>query len=1324
MKENAFFQGFRSSAVLRIFSAITLVLAVLLAASFAGAQSTGGRILGTVIDPTGSAVVGATVTLINEATHATRDAKTGPTGEYIFVEVPVGTYEIDTTSQGFKKYVRKGVPVNLNEAVTVDMALQVGGSTEVVEVSGTALVVDTTSTQLGAVMNSVAVSELPLNLRNTYALLQLQPGVSSQFGSSDTVFFGADNPGVVSVNGGRGRANNYMVNGGDGNDLFVNLPQIQPSPDAIEEFRVLTNTFDAEYGRNSGSVVNVVTKSGTNELHGDFYEYFRNTILDANTFFNNASRRPVPDLKQNQFGGTLGGPIRKDHTFLFGSYEGRRIRQGISSGEVFLPTAAETSGDFSAGGAFSGSLTSPLVASILQNRTGCNGALTAAGQAALLAVASSTAANPVSMPYSTIFANNHIPTQCFDPVAMNLFQQFVQPVDPSGTGLAVTSPHKNVRGDQATVRVDHKISANQQFSAYYYFDDESRLEPFAFFQAAGANVPGFGSLFAQRVQQWNLSHSWTISPTSVNEFRFNYFRESQQTENHPVRIHPVTSSCTGAATSFCFNGTPDTPTAYTNAGITPSSSLGITPNLSGREGVPFISVSGGFIIGNNSEGELPQTGNTFQWTDNFTKVFGNHTLKFGGDVRRQRFDQFLYFDVNGQFGFSPGGTNDVGFSDLYPDYFLGLPNSFGQGSAQLENVRSTALYLFAQDSWKLKPNLTLNYGLRWELDTPQYDTGNRLQTFRPGQADTLYPCVIGANGSALTGFPVGTDCSPTGPGASVFPLGEVIPGDKGVPRGMTSTYYKAFAPRIGLAWSPGATSGWLSKLTGGPGKLSVRAGYGIFYNPIEQLVLEQFSAEPPFGGSTFVSGPLLQTPYVLQSGSTIPNPFNGVLSPHPNTPCFFQGGPNGCVDWSVFRPILLFGEFQPHLRTQYSDQYNLTLQRQLTKSMILQVGYVGTQAHRLLASHDINFGNAQTCLDLNDILGAGTCGPFGEDVPYSILPNTVISTTSKNPACPGGLLLPYNAGSGGNCVKSGTTVPNGITLVGIRPFSSPLCQPLTGTNCPPDGTPVFSNIFTEDTIANSVYHALQVSLEQNGSHGLQFKAAYTFSKSLDNASSFEELLNPINPRLSRSLSLFNAKHRFVFSPYWTLPIPKYDGFKGKLLDGWGTSAIITYQTGFPIRILDGNDSELMGSFFFLPVGEPNVTGPFQKFNARNIQTFTVPGCNPPLTSVAYSGNFFFNPSSFADTPCQGGQAVVGQFGNSSRTICCGPAISNTDISILKRTRINERWDTEFRAEFFNAWNHTQFLNPDGNFSDAGSTFGLVTNTRDPRVIQFALKFLF
>jgi len=351
-----------------IFLALLFSMVLLLPVPHAGAQSTGGRIRGTVTDPSGGAVSGASVTLINSATNVSRDTVTGGTGEYQFLEVPVGTYELNVTQTGFKKFVRKEIGVNLNQVVTVDIGLQIGGATETVEVTGEAPVIDTTSTQLGAIVGERTTTQLPLNKRDPFQLLQLQPGVQSQIGND--LFFGSDKAGVVTANGGRGRSNNYSVNGGDSNDMFANLPAVQPSPDSIEEFRVLSNTFDAEYGRNSGSVVNVVTKSGTNEFHGSIYEFFRNDVLNAHGFTLNPT--PRPPFKQNQFGGTFGGPIIKDKTFFFASYEGRRIVQGIVSQQVPVPTTNELQGIFTgAPGAtqvFQGTLANSTVANILENR--------------------------------------------------------------------------------------------------------------------------------------------------------------------------------------------------------------------------------------------------------------------------------------------------------------------------------------------------------------------------------------------------------------------------------------------------------------------------------------------------------------------------------------------------------------------------------------------------------------------------------------------------------------------------------------------------------------------------------------------------------------------------------------------------------------------------------------------------------------------------------------------------------------------------------------------------------------------------------------------
>src|SRR6266481_2310379 len=337
MKVLARFRKLCSMCCLSILFTTILALAFCFAAPLAFAQSTGGRIRGTVMDTSGGAVPATSVTLINEATHATRDVQSGANGEYIFLEVPVGTYEINSVSKGFKKYARKGIVLNLNEVVSVDITLQIGAALEVVEVTGAPPVVDTTSTQLGAIVNERSSTQLPLNTRDVFQLLQLQPGVQSQIGNN--LFYGSDKPGVVTVNGGRGRSNNYSVNGGDGNDLFANLPAVQPSPDSIEEFRVISNSFDAEYGRNSGAVVNVVTKSGTNSPHGSFYEFFRNDVLNAHPY--TFSPVPKPAFKQNQFGGTLGGPIRKDKTFFFASYEGRRVVQGVVSQPVTVPTGAQ-----------------------------------------------------------------------------------------------------------------------------------------------------------------------------------------------------------------------------------------------------------------------------------------------------------------------------------------------------------------------------------------------------------------------------------------------------------------------------------------------------------------------------------------------------------------------------------------------------------------------------------------------------------------------------------------------------------------------------------------------------------------------------------------------------------------------------------------------------------------------------------------------------------------------------------------------------------------------------------------------------------------------
>ena len=1270
---------------------VSLVAISLLLPALLPAQGASGRILGRVADPSGAVLSAAKITLTNEATGISRDAKTNDSGDYSFVEVAPGTYTVQFELTGFKKNVQKNVIVDVNQVVTLNSTLQIGGSQETVEVTSEAPQVDTTSTQLGAVINDRSVNELPLNTRDTYQFLQLQPGVQSQLGSSGSLFAGSDDPGSVSVNGGRTRANNFSVNGGDANDQFVNTPTIEPSPDSVEEFRVITNTFDAEYGRNSGSVVNVITKSGGNAFHGNLYEYFRNTILDSRGYPDTTK----PQLNQNQFGATFGGPIKKDRSFFFLSYEGRRIRDGVPGQLLNVPTGTpgvsptqEFAGDFSAQAPFAGGIqTAGFIANVLDGRPGCDTALG-------YTVAGLPTDSDGLTDWSSVFPSGVIPTACQDPVASNLLQKFV-PASNIGSGQNQVVPVGTINADKFTFRLDHKINDHQSLTAYYYFNDNRELDPYDTFEAAGANTTGFGNVNNLRYQQWNFTHTWTINNALVNEAHFTYMREGELGYIKPQTTGSLTSTCTGAAAAFCFTGTSDSSAITSEFGT--AANLGITPGLpSTLTGVPYVNISGGASFGNNFEGFLPQVGNSFQWSDGLTWVKGNHTFKFGVDVRRARFDQYYYFDVNGEYTFDNSGPNGIipGDGDQYAEFLLGLADAYTQGSGQREDVRSFAAYPFAQDSWKIKPNLTLNYGLRWEYSPPMTDISGHVETFRPGQNSTVYPCGITNSTTYWQTLTPTSVPNPTCANTGAAPTGLVVPGDPGVPAGMTSTYYKSFAPRIGIAYSPGRD-----------GKTSIRAGWGLFYNPIEELVLAQFGAEPPFGGSSSFSDVFFNTPFVNQGEFTAPNPFGGIITPTKGA----------STDLSLFRPILLYGEFEPHLRSQYTTQYNLTFQRDLSNSTMLQIGYVGSQGHRLLATHDINPSNPQTCLDIISIANANpgnvssyqspgaTCGPTSEDAQWSV-------------TVPTG--FPFHMPNGSVVTGTGQT----LNLVGLRPYSSPNCNSTlpaftASTGCPVDGTPVFTDIFAEDTIANSNYNALEMMLQKRFSRGLQFQAAYTFSRSIDDGSTFEETLDPFNYRASRGLSLFNSKQRFVVSYDWELPVRKYSGLAGRLLDDWEVSGITQFQSGFPIRLNTEDDTELINSLFFLGTEAPSLVAPFQKLDPRKVYS------NLGLTTAGY----WFNPNDFATAATNPGAPVppLGSFNNGTqRTICCGPGLIDWDFSVHKKITLSETKYIQFRAEIFNVFNHTNYSNPDGGFSDGTSSFGLITSAGDPRLLQFALKFFF
>ena len=1163
----------------------TLLVATVIFLAHAVQAATTGTIRGTVVDPSGAVVSNAQVAVTNEATNEMRNMPTDSSGTFQFLLLPVGDYTLRIEHSGFKSYILRAIHLDVNQVASFTVNLQVGQVESTVEVLANPVQIDTTSTQVGTVIDTRPIEDLPLNGRNVYQLVSLQPGISvpgqgisNPVGTADPnnpifAFRQQGAPLVFSSGGGRLVMNNFMVDGGDTNGTLENQAVVRIIPDAVEEFRVLTNTFNPEFGTNSGSVVNIITKSGSNNWHGGVFEFLRNDVLNARNYFETTGKAPY---KLNQFGGTFGGPIRKDKTFFFVSYEGSRERRGVPGSPVTVFSDAERGGNFSDREAnFAGAVSSSLCFPRDSTPVKC--------------YASGT-------PYSTIFPNATIPAQNFDPVSTTVMG-FIPHANVGDHFLTITPLQPN-DSDEFTVKLNHQLNDKNRLSVLYFFDD-------GFVQKFGlGNMPGFPVTTNERDQYVNISETWVISSRSLNEVRVSYLRDSRGAEEEPV--------------------TPAAPSSFGFVGIK-------TGEPASLQSIPVINISGGPVIGGQGFGSGGgiDIENVYMFADNFSRVMGNHTLKFGGDYRSVQHKQQEVFVFDGDFVFGGFGANSTG--DPFADFLLGLPDSYSQGSASYERLHSNGFDFYGQDTWRMRSNLTVNYGLRWELVTPFVDKADAMSVFR-------FPPAPGQPAPQSHVFPTA-------------PPGLLFPGDPGVPPGLTQTYYRSFAPRIGLSYAPG----WL-----GRDKLVIKTAYGMFYNPIEQSVLLQFNGDPPYGGSSFVSAPGFASPFTNQSGTTLPSPFP------------FQIPNRGqSIDFERFFPIYQYGNFPPNTRSQYLEQYNLGVEYQLSPTMVAGGAYVGSQGHRLLASYDGNPGNPQLCLQLA-AQGLG-CGPFGEDVTY--------------------------------------TLPSGKTLFGTRPAG-------VFSNDPAAGLEAFGSIFTINSIANSAYNSGQFRFERRGTN-LEFLASYTFSKSLDNASGFENLLNPFCFKCDRELSGFDVRHRFVLSYTYRLPFGRFapsSGWERGLLNGWEVGGITTFQSGIPVRLVDlVSDNSLTGGYDFEPADRPSIVGPVRIQDPRTSGCAfgSGPGTGTPCSSQP---NMFFNPNAFAFEP-------LGQIGNARHDMFPGPGVNNWDFSVIKRTQIKERYSWEFRTEFFNVFNHAQFLNPDGNIGD-GINFGRVTQARDPRFIQFATKLNF
>jgi len=1071
-----------------------------------------GTISGTITDASGGVIPNATVVITNTAQGVKNTTKTDAKGAYIFPSLPVGMYKISADAQGFKPQDKDKVVVDLDSVQEINLLLELQERVEEVTVSENAARVETESTQVGEVVTTRQITSIALNGRSYTDLLALQPGIapmSTQLPDSvvmagSTVAIqpsGTLNPGNQSIAGQREYDNGFLVNGSDVKELQNGGTLIIPSIDSLDEFRLLTNNFDAQYGNYGGGIVNAVTKSGANALHGTGFEFLRNTDLDARDYFS-----PDRDVfRQNQFGGAIGGPIKKNAVFFFGDYQGTRNAQGISSGLISVPSLADRGGnlldqsaamaaqfDPKTGDCSLNCVSGPYLANVLGNRLG-HGV---------------TAGEPYYFPgcnsAQCVFPNAVIPMQAWSAPARNLLQYIPTPNNGPST-FTTGAENQILRDDKASLRIDGNSERMGILTGYYFVDDYSLNNPYPTGQG-GASVPGFNALSHGRGQLYSLGHTKTFGPTMVNEIRLSYMRSANTVGQPQGGVGPTLAS-QGFQTGV---GTP---------GIVP-----LLPNIEGVANVIFNSFNIGLPITN-----LAQWNNTFGISENFSKVLQNHSLKFGFAGSYEQVNVNPNPTANGSWLFS--GT-ETGLD--FADFLIGVDSNFNQAQSGAFYERHKYWALFAQDSWKIKSNLTLNYGVRLDYMEPWYEKYNQFPTFVLGQQSQVYPQA---------------------------PLGVVYPTDNGVLRTIAPNAAK-WAPRIGIAWSPGNSDGILGKLLGGPGKTSIRAGYGMFYSVTPGASLAYNLPQPPYGLSYTSPAPsFFQAPFqTAADGSFTGNPFPFATPPLNTT----KSNPDPNQSFDAFLPINGATGPNPNNKPTYNAQYFFSIERELREGTVLNVSYVGSQAHHILLTYSVNPGNPALCLALSTPTsvapGSATCGPFGESGQYTAANGTVY-----------------------NCTRG--------------PFGCAL-----------------GNDDYEGSFGNSSYNSLQVSVRHN-TRDLTLQLAYTYSKSIDEGSALGDTSDPFNFRQTRALSAWDLRHNFVISYDYRIPFDRITKHWKRALEGWEISGITRASTGFPVTLKSLDDNSLQGS---IPNGVNNYSLDIGQYTGAPLQ----------LNGNPRNGLPYFNPDAF------------------------------------------------------------------------------------------------
>ncbi len=863
----------------------------------ASADNVYASIRGNAADPTGAAVAGATVIVTNTDTGIKTTTTTGTDGIFVFPQLQIGNYQVTATGSGFKAFKTSTFLLTVNEVYNLTVKFELGSASETIEVNAASVQVEQTNIQLETLVDQKKIVDLPLINRNWTALEQLTPGVVSQ----------SDRFGTYSANGSQSNQSSYLINGMDSNDLPLNSPVIIPSVDALQEFNIITNTINPEYGRNSGAIVNAVIKSGSNQFHGDVFEFYRDTFLNTSNWLTGT----VPIFHQNQFGGTFGGPIWKDHTFAFFSFQGIKYRspQAGANQVSNVFSAAERGGDFSASAPYysddpnnpNGPLPagSPCPASPTNPKD-------SAGPFGPNPLPFATSGGPAGTPVCAAYPVGMIPTADFDPLANTLLGKYI-PSPNGGTGSNIYSFNPNETGSgnyQYIARVDHTFNSSNTLWATMFLQTNPTVDALPL--PGGSTLPGFGEIATRHYKQFIASWNHTFNPTTINELRVGYTR-------------------------FNFVATqPENVIAPSTVGFN------IIPQLASGESLPEIQINGAyqFTIGFTTNGPQPRIDQTREITDNFSKVIGKHTIKIGFDFRR--FDVWNPFSGNNNGDYAYNGSGPFSTANAGADFLLGIPDQFTQGSGGLIIGRAYEYYSYFQDQWRIKNNLTLTYGTGWQVDKPLQNIqfgGKDVTCFRPGQQSTVFP-----NAPQDMLYPGDTGCDNTG--------GLKVP-------------YKHFGPRLGFAWSPD-----IGRLGGGAGNFSIRGGWGFYFNRAEEEGILQNLSTPPFSitshGVQDLSpnySPGFANPYADVAGRVAPetNPFPFIAPTGSTAPA---------SDWSNFFPLSL-NVFSPNYTTPEAMNYNLSIQRQLTSNTVFNVQYVGAVGRHLIRpieGNPITLGGQQLCL--------------------------------------------------------------------------------------------------------------------------------------------------------------------------------------------------------------------------------------------------------------------------------------------------------------------------------------------------------------------------